>query len=88
MAQRSARAEAIAGVQKLKLLLLISHLSRLREPRLYECRGSVRAGTVGGPGHREDVPCLGGLESSTEDRRTRSVTTVGSWDRREDIDGR
>ena len=64
--------------QKLKLLLLISHLSRLREPRLYECRGSVRAGTVGGPGHREDVPCLGGLESSTEDRRTRSVTTVGS----------
>lgn len=49
---------------------------------------SVHSGTVGDPGHREDVPCLGGLESSTEDRRTRSGTTVGSWDRGEDIDGR
>ena len=88
MAQRSARAEAIAGADRSSSSFCSFPIFRGSGNPVCMSAESVHSGTVGDPGHREDVPCLGGLESSTEDRRTRSGTTVGSWDRGEDIDGR
>lgn len=87
MAQRS------AGLRSLQ------ELAEAQAPSAPIFRGTGNPGCVsaeglcaqaqwGIPEMEEMCPNLWGLESSTEDRRTRIGATVGSWDHGEDIDGR